>query len=107
MLEKELKTKDIELKRLQIDLRVKIDADRNNKRINVIIQSSDSIINTTISSFENDLFTVIEEKLYVEYEQYKEINNIFLMSGTQILKFKSLKDNKIKDGQVILLNVFD
>ena len=107
VLETEIKTKNIELKRLNIDLQVKIDENRNNRRINVKFQSSDSIINTTISSFENDKFVVLEEKLYVEFEQYRDTNNIFLMNGNQILKFRSLKENNIKDGQVIILSVFD
>ena len=84
-----------------------MEEDKDNKLINVTFQSSDSIINTTISSFENDKFNILEEKLYVEYEQYRDTNNVFLVSGNQVLRFKTLKENKIKDGQVVIMNVFD
>ena len=30
---------------------------------------------------------------------------MFLANGNQILRYKSLKDNKIKDGNVIIMNV--
>ena len=107
ILEADVKSKNIEIKRLKIDLKVKMEEDRDNKLINVTFQSSDSIINTTISSFENDKFNILEEKLYVEYEQYRDTNNVFLVSGNQVLRFKTLKENKIKDGQVVIMNVFD
>ena len=107
ILEADVKSKNIEIKRLKIDLKVKMEEDKDNKLINVTFQSSDSIINTTISSFENDKFNILEEKLYVEYEQYRDTNNVFLVSGNQVLRFKTLKENKIKDGQVVIMNVFD
>ena len=107
ILEADVKSKNIEIKRLKIDLKVKMEEDKDNKLINVTFQSSDSIINTTISSFENDKFNILEEKLYVEYEQYRDTNNVFLVSGNQVLRFKTLKENKIKNGQVVIMNVFD
>ena len=105
ILEADVKSKNIEIKRLKIDLKVKMEEDKNNKLINVTFQSSDSIINTTISSFENDKFNILEEKLYVEYEQYRDTNNVFLVSGNQVLRFKTLKENGIKDGDIVQLIV--
>ena len=105
LLEEEKKIKDIELKRLKIDLKVKINENKNNKRIKVKFQSSDGVINEIIESFEDDTFNVVEEKLYVKFGQYRDSNNMFLANGNQILRYKSLKDNKIKDGHVIIMNV--
>lgn len=107
ILENEVKSKNIEIKRLKIDLKVKMEEDKNNKLINIKFQSSDGVINTTISSFENDKFNILEEKLYVEFEKYRDTNNLFLVNGNQVLRFKTLKENKIRDGQVIIMNVFD
>ena len=106
-LEDEMKRKDIEIKRLKIDLNVKMEESKDNKLIEVKFVSSNGEINTSIKSFENDKFTVIEEKLYIEFENYREINNIFLANGSQIMRFKTLKENKIKDGDVITIMTKD
>ena len=106
-LEIEMKNMEIEIKRLKIDLKVKIEENKDNKRIKVKFQSSDSVINDEIESFENDKFIVIEEKLYIKFENYKETNNIFLVKGNQVLRYKTLKENKIGDGQVVVMNIFD
>ena len=106
-LEIEMKNMEIEIKRLKIDLKVKIEENKDNKRIKVKFQSSDSVINDEIESFENDKFIVIEEKLYIKFEKYKETNNLFLVKGNQVLRYKTLKENKIGDGQVVVMNIFD
>ena len=106
-LEMEMKNMEIEIKRLKIDLKVKIEENKDNKRIKVKFQSSDSVINDEIESFENDKFIVIEEKLYIKFEKYKETNNLFLVKGNQVLRYKTLKENKIGDGQVVVMNIFD
>lgn len=106
-LESDIKNNIIELKRLKIDLNVKIEENKDNKLIKVKFISSDGIINTTIQSFENDKFNVVEEKLYVEFDKYRDNNNIYLVHGNQVLRFKSLKENKIKDGDVVTLTVLD
>ena len=106
-LEMKMKNMEIEIKRLKIDLKVKIEENKDNKRIKVKFQSSDSVINDEIESFENDKFIVIEEKLYIKFENYKETNNIFLVKGNQVLRYKTLKENKIGDGQVVVMNIFD
>ena len=106
-LEMKMKNMEIEIKRLKIDLKVKIEENKDNKRIKVKFISSDSVINDEIESFENDKFIVIEEKLYIKFENYKETNNIFLVKGNQVLRYKTLKENKIGDGQVVVMNIFD
>ena len=106
-LEMEMKNMEIDIKRLKIDLKVKIEENKDNKRIKVKFQSSDSVINDEIESFENDKFIVIEEKLYIKFEKYKETNNLFLVKGNQVLRYKTLKENKIGDGQVVVMNIFD
>ena len=103
-LEAEMKKKDIELKRLIIDLNVKKEENKDNKLIEVKIVSSNKNIkiNTSIKSFENDKFIIIEEKFYIEFEKYKEINNMFLVkkNKTEVKRYKTLKENNINDGDV-------
>ena len=101
-LEIKMKKMDIEIKKLKIDLKVKIEENKDNKRIKVIFQSA-KIDECVIESFENDYFAVIEEKFYVEHEEYRESHNYFLVNGTHPLKFKTLKENKIIDNSVIVV----
>ena len=56
---------------------------------------------------DSDLFVKLEEKLYDEYPQYKDVETFFLANGRKVLRFKSMKENNIKNGQVILLNIGD
>ena len=45
----------------------------------------------------------IEEKLYKEYPEYRETNNTFLANGTEILRFKTINENKIGTGKPVML----
>ena len=65
--------------------------------------SSDQKINFSLACVENSIFAEIEEKLYKEYPEYRETNNYFLHEGKAILRFKTLKENKIRPGFPIIL----
>ena len=56
---------------------------------------------------DSDLFVRLEEKLYDEYPQYKDVETYFLVNGKKVLRFKSMKENNIKNGQVIMLNIVE
>ena len=56
---------------------------------------------------DSDLFVRLEEKLYDEYPKYKDIETYFLVNGKKVLRFKSIKENNIKNGQVIMLNIVE
>ena len=56
---------------------------------------------------DSDLFVRLEEKLYDEYPQYKDVETYFLVNGRKILRFKSMKENNLKNGQVIMLNIVE
>ena len=43
--------------------------------------------------------------LYKEYPEYRETNNLFLADGNQILRFKTIDENKIGTGRPIMLVV--
>lgn len=65
--------------------------------------SRDSTIHCGIKCFLNDTFVSIEEKLYKRYENHRETNNIFVTNGKVVLRFKTLKQNGIKDGDIVEL----
>ena len=101
-----VKIKDNEINNLKVQLQY----NSNNKKyvnynkilvINFI--SLDQKINCGISCLETDTFAEVEEKLYQKYEEYRETNNNFLARGRIILRFKTIAENKIKDGDKIQL----
>lgn len=54
-----------------------------------------------------DTFVRIEEKIYNEYPQYKDYNNYLTVNWNLIKRFKTLDENKIKDGNAIIINIFE
>ena len=68
--------------------------------------SLDQNINYGIKCLKTDTFAEVEEKLYQKYGEYRETNNNFTANGRIILRFKSISDNHIKDGDTIqLINI--
>ncbi len=50
-----------------------------------------------------DTFAEVEEKLYQNYPEYRETNNNFIFKGKIILRFKTVFENNIQDGDKIQL----
>ena len=67
--------------------------------------SSDQNVHFAASCLKTDTFAEIEEKLYKQYPQYRETNNSFLANGTQVLRFKTIAENKIGNGLPVTLIV--
>ena len=65
--------------------------------------STDSSINYGIKCVVTDTFAEVEEKLYQIYDEFRNTNNAFTINGRTILRFKNLKENKIKDGDSVIL----
>ena len=69
----------------------------------VHFMSKDLKINCPIKCLKTDTFAQVEEKLYQKYGEYRETNNNFTANGRIILRFKSISDNHIKDGDKVQL----
>ena len=52
-------------------------------------------------------FNVLENRLFEKFSEYKESENYFTFNGNKINKYMTIDENNIKNGDVILLNVFD
>ena len=76
------------------------------ERIIVVhFKSMDQKVDYPISCKNTDIFVRIEEKLYKEFPEYKEYSKTFFtVNGTPIKRFKSMEDNKIKEGDKIIIN---
>ena len=49
-------------------------------------------------------FFELEKRLYIKYPEYKEAKNYYYVNGHKIDVSKTLKDNKIKDNEIIIIS---
>ena len=107
--------KDIELNNLRMQLNnmnnMKNNIQLNNMFINkndmvsVNFISMDQNVHFSVACLKTDIFAEIEEQLYKQYPQYRETNNSFLAHGSQVLRFKTIAENKIGNGLPVTLVV--
>lgn len=97
------------LKDVITSLTSKIENYKNSNQIqinemNAIFSSMDSSINKcVIPCSKTDIFSEVEEKLYIKYPQFKYTYNIFLSGGNKISKNKTLEENNINNEMTILV----
>ena len=65
--------------------------------------SKDKKILDAIPCIGDETFAEIEEILYRDYPDFRETNNSFFLNGKEILRFKTINDNKIDNGKQIIL----
>ena len=106
--------KDIELNNLRLQLNNNINNNANNNIINnfnlndmmtVDFISMDQNVHFSVPCLGKNTFAEIEEKLYKQYPQYRETNNNFIANGKEILRFKTISENKIGNGLPVTLIV--
>ena len=54
-----------------------------------------------------DTFVDVEKQIYNEYPQYKEFNTYLTVNGNLIKRFKTLDENGIKEGNTVIVNVYE
>ena len=109
-LEIDIKNKDNELNRLKNDL----EKEKNNQN-DVKVGRSEMIAvsfqhpnyNYCVACVKNDTFAEVEEKFYKEFPELRNTNNTYLVNGSQVLRFKTIEENKIKNGYPVLLQIPD
>ena len=95
-----IEKKDKEIKQLK-DKPNNINLD-SIKAIQIQIISTDGKIHFATSCIGTETFREIEEKLFREYSEYREYNNIYyLCKGRLIERFKTINENGIYDGDII------
>ena len=68
--------------------------------------SSDQTINDfKVIGKSSDKFTIIENKIFDLYPSFQDTNNYFLVNGKKINKYKTLKENDIKNNDTLFLYV--
>ena len=100
--------KDIEINNLRSQLN-NINNIPNNINKNEIMTvnfiSSDKNIFFAVPCIGRNTFAEIEEKLYRQFPQLRETNNNFIFEGKQVLRFKTIAENKIGNGLPVTLIV--
>ena len=110
LLKEQIKKKDDEINELKIKLSNSPNSDKGKlvqaeQMTCVYFTSMDQKIHYPIPCLNTDIFAFVEEKLYCEFPEYRETNNYFIMNDMQILRFKTIKENKIKSGLPVMLIV--
>ena len=73
------------------------------KLISVIFQCNGNL--TSIICKDTDIFTKVEILLYEKYPEYKEKEQYFMKDGIKINKYKTLRENGIKDNDKIIMAI--
>ena len=107
--------KDLELNNLRMQLNNKNNMKNNIQSNNMFINKNDIVsvnfismdqnVHFSVACLKTDIFAEIEEQLYKQYPQYRETNNSFLAHGSQVLRFKTIAENKIGNGLPVTLVV--
>ena len=56
---------------------------------------------------ESEIFSRIEEELYNQFPEFKDKDTYLILNENKIKRFKSLKENEIKSGDVIEVRIYD
>ena len=67
-------------------------------------QGNQDIINYSMACRTSDLFSSLEERLYQDYPNYRNIEKIFMVNTNRISRNKTLEENNIKNNDII--NIF-
>jgi LPS O-antigen subunit length determinant protein (WzzB/FepE family) len=78
------------------------------KIIGIGFISVDQKIQNYIRAYKDtEIFSRIEEDLYNEYPEFKDKETYLMFGGNKIKRFKTLKENNIKNGDVIQVHIYD
>ena len=120
-LQNNINIKDQEIFNLKNNLNNKIEElnklNLNNNKINNMIDKEKALAINFMSITHDKIFPIIcsntdtivkcEEIFYNEYPEYKEYNTYLTANGKQIKRFKTIKENGIKQGSAIIVNIYE
>ena len=87
---------------------VPFDIKAGDKLMSVIFNDTTGYISHySILCKNTQVFSELEKILYAQFPNYKQSENAFIFNGNVINKFKTLKENKIKHGDYIIVYPID
>ena len=66
-----------------------------------VTQGTHDIFNYSMACRTTDLFASLEERLYQDFPKYRNVEKIFMVNTNRISESKTLKENKIKNNDII------
>ena len=66
-------------------------------------QGNNDIFNYSMPCKSTELFIRLEERLYIDFPKYRNVETFFMVNANRILRFKTLEENKIKGNDIISL----
>ena len=110
-LESDINSKNIEIENLNNKLEDSLfnleNCKPGEKIMALQIISIDEKVSLPIPCKNTTTFVKIEEELYKEYPEYKDVNTYFTVNGFEIKRFKSIQENNIKNRDKIILNIYE
>ena len=103
-----LKKENKDLKKEIKDLKEKLRRypfvlEEGEKLISIIISSKDEKMHYPLFCKNNNTINDIEKELYKEFPEYSKTKNIFYYKGKIINKNETFQKNKIKNGDILIL----
>ena len=120
-LQNNIKIKDQEISKLRNDLYIKNEElnklKLNNNKLHNMIDREEIFAITFMSVSHDKIFPITclntdtivkcEEIFYNEYPEYKEYNTYLTANGNPIKRFKTIEENGIKQGNSIIVNIYE
>ena len=75
--------------------------------LTIQIKSIDQKVDISYSCKNTDIFVRIEEMLYNQYPEYKDLNTYFTLNGQTIKRFRNMLENNIQNQDKILFNYYE
>ena len=86
------------------DIIIAVEGRKNPKElIHLVFQSGDQTINCVVICKNDTIFNNVINKVFEKEPKFKDLRNIFIGNGKTFNEYKSLKENNIKDGDVIIM----
>ena len=106
-LQNDLKEKEQELYQLKNYLIQLKSSNENKWGFAICLRSNDESINCHMICNEKDSISRLEEELYNLYPKYKDCNTFLTCNGEILKRFKTVGENNIKKGDIIIVNIYD
>ena len=75
--------------------------------ITLYFKSSDQLLSCKVLCKSSDKFNTIVNTIFDKVPRFIEIPIFFLCNGNKINEYKTIKDNGLKDGNIIILKILD
>ena len=66
-------------------------------------QGNQDIFNYSMACRTRDLFSSLEERVYKDFPQYRNVKKYFMVNNNRISESKTLEENKIKNNDIIYI----